>query len=91
MYLTNIDQTLAPITVEYKLEIFFDNLLAGRSSPLSIYVNPCQVTMESVLGVEREMNRNQRMVVDGCFEEGHYEQGISFLDQLRTQNIRPSP
>ncbi|KAI5123670.1 hypothetical protein M0805_001699 [Coniferiporia weirii] len=40
---------------------------------------------------EGEMNRHQRGMVDGCFEEGHYQQGISYLDQLRMQNLRPSP
>ncbi|KAH8119247.1 hypothetical protein DFH11DRAFT_1563786 [Phellopilus nigrolimitatus] len=40
---------------------------------------------------ERETNRLQRGMVDGCFEEGHYQQGIATLDQLRLQNLRPSP
>ncbi|KAH0827534.1 hypothetical protein J3R83DRAFT_4253 [Lanmaoa asiatica] len=32
---------------------------------------------------EREMTRNQRGLVDTCFEEGQYESGIAVLDQLR--------
>ncbi|KAL5523898.1 hypothetical protein ACEPAG_8071 [Sanghuangporus baumii] len=40
---------------------------------------------------EREMNKHQRGMVDGCFEEGHYQRGIATLNQLRMQNLRPSP
>ncbi|KAL5485088.1 hypothetical protein ACEPAI_7730 [Sanghuangporus weigelae] len=40
---------------------------------------------------ERDMNKHQRGMVDGCFEEGHYQRGIASLNQLRMQNLRPSP
>ncbi|KAG8213715.1 hypothetical protein J3R82DRAFT_10416 [Butyriboletus roseoflavus] len=38
---------------------------------------------------EREMTRNQRGLVDTCFEEGQYESGIAVLDQLRSTSFRP--
>ncbi|PCH43766.1 hypothetical protein WOLCODRAFT_144682 [Wolfiporia cocos MD-104 SS10] len=38
---------------------------------------------------EREMTRNQRGLVDDCFEEGQYEAGLAVLDQLRSPNYRP--
>ncbi|EGN99820.1 hypothetical protein SERLA73DRAFT_72605 [Serpula lacrymans var. lacrymans S7.3] len=38
----------------------------------------------------REMSRNQRDLVDTCFEEGQYESGIQTLEQLRSLNLRPS-
>ncbi|KDQ53468.1 hypothetical protein JAAARDRAFT_425004 [Jaapia argillacea MUCL 33604] len=40
---------------------------------------------------ERETGRNQRQLVDSCFEEGHYESGIILLDQLRSPKYKPSP
>ncbi|KAF9244949.1 hypothetical protein BU15DRAFT_41638 [Melanogaster broomeanus] len=38
----------------------------------------------------REMTRNQRGLVDTCFEEGQYESGITILDQLRSISFRPA-
>ncbi|KZT26752.1 hypothetical protein NEOLEDRAFT_1062201 [Neolentinus lepideus HHB14362 ss-1] len=40
---------------------------------------------------EREMTKNQRGLVDACFEEGQYESGISLLQQLRSSGYKPSP
>ncbi|EPQ57527.1 hypothetical protein GLOTRDRAFT_58955 [Gloeophyllum trabeum ATCC 11539] len=40
---------------------------------------------------ERDMTKNQRALVDACFEEGQYEAGISLLMQLRSPRYRPSP
>lgn len=40
---------------------------------------------------EHEINYHQKNLVDGCFEEGQYESGISILDQIRSPNIKPYP
>lgn len=39
--------------------------------------------------VEREMTRNQRGLVDTCFEEGQYESGIAMLELLRSTTFKP--
>ena len=39
--------------------------------------------------VEREMTRNQRGLVDTCFEEGQYESGIAMLELLRSTMFKP--
>jgi pentatricopeptide repeat protein len=39
---------------------------------------------------EREMTKNERALVDTCFEEGQYEAGIMTLDQLRSAHFKPS-
>ncbi|KIK67181.1 hypothetical protein GYMLUDRAFT_156189 [Collybiopsis luxurians FD-317 M1] len=36
------------------------------------------------------MNLHQRGLVDACFEEGQYDEGIALLSQLRSQNVMPS-
>ncbi|KAH7888552.1 hypothetical protein F5I97DRAFT_1853575 [Phlebopus sp. FC_14] len=41
------------------------------------------------LNEEREMTRNQRGLVDTCFEEGQYESGITMLDHLRSSAFKP--
>ncbi|TDL26160.1 hypothetical protein BD410DRAFT_784211 [Rickenella mellea] len=46
--------------------------------------------MNNVGHGERPMNRQQRAIVDGCFEEGQYEAGIRLLDKLRNEHVRPS-
>lgn len=38
---------------------------------------------------EREMTRNQRGLVETCFEEGQYESGIAVLEQLRSEKFKP--
>ncbi|KIK99059.1 hypothetical protein PAXRUDRAFT_30748 [Paxillus rubicundulus Ve08.2h10] len=38
---------------------------------------------------EREMTRNQRGLVETCFEEGQYESGISVLEHLRSASFKP--
>ncbi|KAG1770479.1 hypothetical protein EDD22DRAFT_770017 [Suillus occidentalis] len=38
---------------------------------------------------ECEMTRNQRGLVETCFEEGQYESGIAVLEQLRSKNFKP--
>lgn len=38
---------------------------------------------------EREMNRHERGLVDTCFEEGQYEQGIASMDKLRVSHVKP--
>ncbi|KAG1734707.1 uncharacterized protein EDB91DRAFT_1225584 [Suillus paluster] len=38
---------------------------------------------------ECEMTRNQRGLVETCFEEGQYESGIAVLEQLRSENFKP--
>ncbi|KAF8844655.1 hypothetical protein BDN67DRAFT_894529 [Paxillus ammoniavirescens] len=38
---------------------------------------------------EREMTRNQRGLVETCFEEGQYESGISVLEHLRSTSFKP--
>lgn len=35
------------------------------------------------------MTRNQRGLVETCFEEGQYESGIAVLEQLRSENFKP--
>lgn len=40
---------------------------------------------------EKEMGKHQCSLVDNCFEEGQYMQGIAYLDQLRLIDQRPSP
>ncbi|KAL4074184.1 hypothetical protein J3A83DRAFT_4090750 [Scleroderma citrinum] len=40
---------------------------------------------------EREMTRNQRGLVDTCFEEGQYESGIAALELLRSTAFKPPP
>lgn len=35
------------------------------------------------------MTRNQRGLVETCFEEGQYESGIAVLEQLRSGNFKP--
>ncbi|KAI6157549.1 hypothetical protein BKA82DRAFT_995878 [Pisolithus tinctorius] len=40
---------------------------------------------------EREMTRNQRNLVDTCFEEGQYESGIAALELLRSTVFKPPP
>ncbi|KAI6121467.1 hypothetical protein F5141DRAFT_518614 [Pisolithus sp. B1] len=40
---------------------------------------------------EREMTRNQRNLVDTCFEEGQYESGIAALELLRSTAFKPPP
>ncbi|KAF5393519.1 hypothetical protein D9757_000780 [Collybiopsis confluens] len=37
------------------------------------------------------MNLHQRGLVDACFEEGQYDEGIALLSQLKSQNVAPSP
>ena len=46
---------------------------------------------DKYLSSEREMNIQQRRLVENCFEEGHYEAGISVLDQMRSPLIKPYP
>ncbi|KIJ67941.1 hypothetical protein HYDPIDRAFT_83831 [Hydnomerulius pinastri MD-312] len=41
------------------------------------------------LNEEREMTRNQRGLVDTCFEEGQYESGIQILEHLRSAAFKP--
>ncbi|KAG1829146.1 hypothetical protein EV424DRAFT_1382984 [Suillus variegatus] len=38
---------------------------------------------------ECEMTRNQRGLVETCFEEGQYESGIAVLEQLRSKSFKP--
>lgn len=38
---------------------------------------------------EAEMSRNLVGLVDNCFEEGKYEDGIAMLGQLRSANVKP--
>ncbi|KAF9222564.1 hypothetical protein BS17DRAFT_809244 [Gyrodon lividus] len=38
---------------------------------------------------ERDMTRNQRGLVDTCFEEGQYESGITVLEHLRSTSFKP--
>lgn len=38
---------------------------------------------------ECEMTRNQRGLVETCFEEGQYESGIAVLEQLRSEKFKP--
>ena len=47
--------------------------------------------LSKITTTERELNKHQRGMVDSCFEEGHYEQGIGMVDKLRLPHIRPSP
>lgn len=41
--------------------------------------------------IERDMKYTQWGLVTGCFEEGHFHQGITALSQLRMPGIMPSP
>lgn len=38
---------------------------------------------------ERDMTRNQRGLVETCFEEGQYESGIAVFEQLRSEKFKP--
>jgi pentatricopeptide repeat protein len=55
-----------------------------------IHRNTFAAMLPSTDEQEREMTKHQRGLVDTCFEEGHYESGISILDQLRSSQFRPS-
>jgi hypothetical protein len=61
---------------------FFESRSAG-SEPMA--VTPREGRVE-----ERDITAHLRGLVDGCFEEGQYEAGLTILDQLRSPNYRPA-
>jgi hypothetical protein len=59
--------------------------MSASTSRSTSAVPPAQQAQE-----EKDMNARLRLLVDNCFEEGHYEDGIATLNRLRSPTQKPS-
>ena len=58
-----------------------------RDSILSFFLTMTSYNSQSH---EIPMNLHQRGIIDSCFEESQYDEGIALISQLKSPQVRPA-